>query len=248
MKSKKFFLITALLLLSLVLMACSIPVIKVVKGTGSLTTETREVGGFDSIQLDGVGNLVITQGDSVALQIEAEDNILPYLESDVVGNTLRLGFHDNFWQRTLLPTEPITYSLVVTDLNALTFNGAGNLDMNELATDELSITVNGASQVKINDLQADSLSIQINGTGNVSVAGEVTIQKISIDGAGTVSNSDLKSSQANITANGLGIATVWATDQLDVTINGGGTLNYYGEPAISQNINGAADINHLGNK
>lgn len=248
MKSKKFFMITALLLLSLVLMACSIPVIKVVKGTGSLTTETREVGDFDSIQLNGTGKLVITQGESVALQIEAEDNILPYLESSVIGNTLQLGFHDNFWQRTLLPTEPITYSLVVTDLNALTFNGAGSLDMNQLATDELSITVNGASQIKIKDLKADSLSIQINGTGNVGVAGEVTTQTVSIDGAGTVLNGDLKSSQANITANGLGIATVWATDHLDVTINGGGTLNYYGEPTISQNINGAADINHLGNK
>jgi len=248
MKSKKIFLITTLLLLSLVLMACSIPVIKVVKGSSVMATESREVGSFEAIQLDGAGRLVITQGESNALQIEAEDNLLPYLESSVVGNTLKLGFQDNFWQRTLLPTEPITYSLVVTDLNALTFNGAGDLEMNQLATSELSITVNGASQVRINDLTADSLQIQINGTGSVDVGGEVTTQTIGIDGAGTVQNGDLKSSQTILTANGLGIATVWVTDHLEVTFNGGGTLNYYGQPAIIQNINGAADINHLGDK
>ena len=248
MKSKKIFLITALLLLSLVLMACSIPVIKVVKGSNVMATESRDVGNFDAIQLDGAGKLVITQGETMALQIEAEDNILPYLESSVVGNTLELGFQDHFWQRTLLPTETITYSLVVTDLNALTFNGAGDLEMNQLATDELSIVVNGAGQVQINDLTANSLKIQINGTGDVSVAGEVTTQAIGIDGAGTVKNGDLKSSTTFITANGLGVATVWATDQLEVTFNGGGTLNYYGEPSIIQNINGAADISHLGNK
>ena len=51
MKSKKFFFISALLVLSVTLMACSIPVIKVVKGSGTLATEIREVGNFDAIQL-----------------------------------------------------------------------------------------------------------------------------------------------------------------------------------------------------
>lgn len=248
MKSKKFFFISALLLLSLTLMACSIPVIKVVKGSGNLVTETREVGSFDSIQLDGSGKLVITQGDTNALQIEAEDNILPDLKSTIEGSTLVLGFEEKFWTKTLLPTETITYSLIVTDLNAITFNGAGDLDMNLLDTDNLSIIVNGAGQIQIDNLTADYLSIQINGTGNVSISGEVTSQDINISGAGTVQNGDLKTSQTTITANGLGVATVWATDNLEVTFNGGGTLNYYGEPSVIQNINGAADITHLGNK
>lgn len=248
MKSKKFFLISALLMLSLTLMACSIPVINVVKGSGNLATETRTVGSFNAIQLDGSGKLVITQGDTPALQIEAEDNILPDLKSTVSGDTLILGFQDRFWQKTLLPTESITYSLIVTDLNAITFNGAGNLDMNLLDTDSLSITVNGAGQVDITNLTANSLVVQINGTGKVEISGEVTNQVIGIDGAGTVQNGNLKSSQTTITANGLGVATVWATDTLEVTFNGGGTLKYYGEPALTQNINGAADISYLGNK
>ena len=248
MKSKKFFFISALLLLSVTLIACSIPVIKVVKGSGTLATETREVGNFDAIQLDGAGKLVITQGETNALQIEAEDNILPDLKSTVEGSTLVLGFQDKIWQKTLLPTETITYSLVVTDLTAITFNGAGDLDMNLLDTDSLTITVNGAGQVKIANLTANSLSIQINGTGNVSVSGEATSQDINISGAGTVQNGDLKTAETAITANGLGVATVWVTDTLEVTFNGGGTLNYYGEPSVVQNINGAADISHLGNK
>lgn len=248
MKSKKFFLLSMLLLLSLTLTACSIPVIKVVKGSKVMVTEAREVGSFEAIQLDGAGKLIITQGESNALQIEAEDNILPYLESSVVEETLKLGFHDKLWERTLLPTEPITYSLVVTDLKALTFNGAGDLEMNQLDSDTLSITVNGASNVQINKLTADSLQIQINGTGKVSIGGEVATQTVGIDGAGTVQNGDLKSSQTTITANGLAIATVWVTDHLEVTFNGGGTLNYFGEPAIIQNINGAANITHLGSK
>ena len=248
MKSKKIIFISALLVLSFSLMACSIPVINVVRGSGVLATETREVSDFDSVQLDGAGKLVITQGETTALTVEAEDNIISSLKSTVQGNTLVLGYEERFWQRALLPTETIIYTLTVSDLNTIVFNGASDLEMDSFDTQSLSITVNGAAQVTIDNLTADSLRVQINGTGTVSIGGEVISQKIGIDGTGTVQNGNLKTAQTEVEANGLGIATVWATESLDITFNGGGTLNYYGEPAIIQNINGAADINSFGNK
>lgn len=248
MKTKKIIFISALLALSLMMMACSIPVINIVRGSGTLVTESREVGAFDSVQLDGTGKLIITQGESTSLTIEAEDNLIDSLKSTVAGNTLKLGYQDRFWQKTLLPTETIIYTLTVTDLSAVTINGANSLEMKSLTTDALTLILNGAAEVNIKDLTAESLSVQLNGTGSVNIAGEVSSQDLSIDGAGTIQNGNLKSSQTTIEANGLGLATIWVTDSLNVTYNGGGTLNYYGEPAIIQNINGAADINALGNK
>lgn len=248
MKSRKIILSSALLVLSLTLMACSIPVINIVRGSGTLATESREVGDFNAIQLDGAGRLVIIQGESTSLTVEAEDNLISSLQSTVDGDTLKLGYQDNCWQKTLLPTEAILYTLTVTDLNAITFNGAGDLEMESLHTDSLAITINGAAQVSLKNLTADSLKVRINGTGTVNIGGEVVSQDIGIDGAGTVQNGNLKTSQTTVVANGLGIATVWVTDTLNLTFNGGGTLNYYGEPAIIKNINGAANINALGNK
>lgn len=248
MKSRKIILSSALLVLSLTLMACSIPVINIVRGSGTLATESREVGDFNAVQLDGAGRLVIIQGESTSLTVEAEDNLIDNLKASVESNTLKLGYQDNCWQKTLLPTEAILYTLTVTDLNAITFNGAGDLEMENLHTDSLAITINGAAQVSLKNLTADSLKVRINGTGTVNIGGEVVSQDIGIDGAGTVQNGNLKTSQTTVVANGLGIATVWVTDTLNLTFNGGGTLNYYGEPAIIQNINGAANINALGNK
>ena len=248
MKSKKIILVSGLLLLSLTLMACSIPFIKIVRGSGVLATESREVGNFDSVQLDGSGKLVITQGDTTSLTVEAEDNLISSLTSTVVGDTLKLGYQDKFWQKTLLPTQTILYSLTVPNLEAVTLNGANNLVIDSLATDSLVLTLNGAAQVEIPNLAADTLDVQLNGAGTVKIGGGVTTQNLGIDGAGTIQNGNLQSANTTIKANGLGIATVWATDSLNVTFNGGGTLNYYGEPAIIQNINGAADITHLGDK
>jgi hypothetical protein len=240
--------LSILIIASFMLSACSLPFVNVVRGSGILTSESRQVSGFDAVRLDGAGKLLITQGEIESLTIEAEDNILPELNSTVQGSTLVLGFQDNFWRRTLIPTKTITYTLTVKDLAKVTFNGAGDLEMDKLDTSSLSININGAGQASINDLNADSVNIQITGTGNVQLAGEVAQQNISIDGAGNVQAGDLRSVNTTVKVNGLGNGTVWATETLDVTINGGGTLGYYGAPNITQNINGAGDINNLGSK
>jgi len=248
MKKRYLIVLTLLLLTSLSLSACRLPFINIVRGSGNVITESREVAGFDEIRLDGAGRLVITQGVTESLDIEAEDNILPELTSDVSGGTLVLGYQDKFWRKSVIPTKEILYTLTVTDLSAITFNGAAVLEMETLETSSLAITINGAGQVTFEDLTADSVSITINGTGNVSLAGEASNQMIKIDGAGNVRTGDLLTSTTSVEFNGLGNATVWVTEALDVTINGGGTLNYYGSPSVTQDINGAGDINNLGNK
>jgi hypothetical protein len=250
MKKNTILSITVLLLASLSLSACSLslPFITVMSGSGTLATETRQVSGFDKIQLDGAGRLIITQGSEESLEIQAEDNILPELTSDVSGNTLILGYQEKTWRRTVIPTREIVYTLTVTDLRGISFNGAASLEMDVLDTDDLKITINGAGQVNINDLTAENLDIQINGTGNVELAGEVINQTINIDGAGNVRAGDLRSEVTTIEVNGLGNATIWVLETLNVNFNGGGTLNYYGSPNVHQNINGAGSINNLGDK
>jgi predicted small secreted protein len=240
--------LSVLIIASFMLSACSLPFINVVRGSGNLTTESRQVSGFNAVRLDGAGKLVVTQGDTESLTIEAEDNIISDLKSTVQGNTLVLGIQESFWHKAILPTRAITYTLTVKDLNKVTFNGAGDLEMDELNTSSVDITINGAGQASINTLNADSVAVQISGTGNVQLAGEVNQSKLNIDGAGNVQAGDLKTANTTVIVNGLGNGTVWATNSLDVTINGGGTLGYYGSPDISQNINGAGNINNLGDK
>lgn len=245
---KVFLTLSILVIASFMLSACSLPFVNVVRGSGNLTSESRQVSGFDAIRLDGAGKLLITQGDSETLTIEAEDNIISDLSSTVQGNTLVLGFQEKFWMKSIIPTRTITYTLTVKDLTEVTFNGAGDLEMDDLVTGSFSVTINGAGQASINNLNADSVDVRISGTGNVQLAGEVDRQNINIDGAGNVQAGDLRSASTTIIFNGLGNGTVWATESLSVTINGGGTLGYYGSPDINQNINGAGNINNLGDK
>lgn len=248
MKNKYLFPLATLLILSALLSACQIPFINLQRGTGDIITETRDVAGFNKIRLDGAGRLLIKQGASESLVIEAEENVMDELTSEVIGDTLVLGYKDRPWWRSILPTRPIVYDLTVIDLNELTLNGAGDLEIQNLETTTFEITMNGAGQVDVEELMADTFIVHIAGTGTVAADGEANSQSISIDGAGNYQAGDLLTSSTMITIDGLGNATIWATERLDITINGGGSVNYYGLPSVSQDINGLGDIKSQGEK
>jgi len=76
----------ALLTVGFVVTACS-----ATAGSGQLATQPRQVSGFTSVELTGVGELSIDQTGTESLTVSAEDNLLPLLTSRVEGDTLILG-------------------------------------------------------------------------------------------------------------------------------------------------------------
>ena len=73
------------ILFALLLTACSVLPLSgqgdqdVIVGSGKSVTETRRVGEFSSISVNGSASLFVQQGDSPSLTITADDNILPLL-------------------------------------------------------------------------------------------------------------------------------------------------------------------------
>ena len=54
-----------------------------VRGSGNVIDETREVSGFDFVSISNSGQATISVGDTESLVITAEDNILPLIQSNV---------------------------------------------------------------------------------------------------------------------------------------------------------------------
>ena len=249
MKKNTYIIIPLLILSVFILTACQfLPLIGVRRGSGNMTAETRPVSGFNAIRLDGAGRMVITQGTAPSLEIQAEDNLINLLTSEVQENTLVLGYQERLWRRSIIPTRPIQYNLTVTDLAQLTLNGAGDLEIQSLQTDTLVIEINGAGNIVIEDLSAENLTVNLAGTGSIKVTGAVSNQVINLDGAGNYQGGDLQTQSTSIKISGLGNVTVWAAETLQVTIAGGGSVSYYGAPQVTQEITGLGEVRNLGEK
>jgi hypothetical protein len=218
-------LIALTLLTSIFLGACTFT-LNYEEGSGQVETEVRSVAPFERISFEGLGNLTITQGSGASLRIEAEDNILPRIVTEVHGDELSIGFDTDRWENIIRPTKPITYYLQVETLSELSLSGLGN--------------------VKIDELAGGRLTVRLSGAGSIDASGAVEEQSINVSGAGSYQAGDLRSSTVTINLSGAGNAELWVTDILDISISGLGNVRYYGDPVVHQSITGLGNIQALG--
>ena len=243
MKTKQFLLIAVLLFVLGVTSACgTVGIGRTVYGSGNIVTEERNVSGFDRVALSGFGNVTIEVGDKESLTITTDDNIMPYVRSEVRNNTLVLDFDDKGINRNYDPTDGIQFTIVVTELERVDVSGAGKMYVGELETERFVVNNSGAASVEIDNLTADEVVINQSGAGTVIISGKVQGQELNHSGAGSYHAGELESETAIIEVSGVGSATVWATESLDIEISGIGNVIYYGTPRISQNISGLGNL------
>jgi len=240
MKTNKYLLIAAALFAVSMLSACGVG--RTVRGSGNIVTEERNVSGFDRVSLSGFGDVTVEVGDEESLTVTTDDNIMPYVRSEVRGDTLILDFDDKGFNRGYDPTDGIHFSLVVTELNRIDISGVGKMLIGEHETERFVVNNSGAASVQIDSLTADELVVSQSGAGTVIVSGKVQGQELNHSGAGSYHAGELESETAILEISGVGTATVWATESLDISISGMGNVIYYGAPRISQNISGLGNL------
>jgi hypothetical protein len=212
-----------------------------VQGSGRSLAETREVSQFDRVSVSGAGELTIEQGDQESLTIEADDNLLPFIRSDVNGRHLSICARDV----NLHPTQTIRYQLRLRDLTELHLSGSVRAQAGTLRTKRLVLAISGSGNIAITDLDSPALSVQISGSGRTSAAGRAERQEINISGSGEHHAPELKCAQAEVQISGSGHATLWVVEVLSAHISGSGRVDYRGRPSVESHVSGSGRVHHL---
>ncbi|HYK91019.1 MAG TPA: head GIN domain-containing protein [Acidobacteriota bacterium] len=216
-----------------------------VRGSGKVIQEKRDVRGFSGVKLASVGDLSIRQGNQESLTVEAEDNILPLIKTEVEGGTLTIRTERGV---SLSPTVPVRYTLVVKELGDVELSGSGNIRTEAIKSQDFRVRLSGSGGVRLGELTANTLTSEISGSGHVEVPGKVASQKVHISGSGDYDGSNLHSQSADISVSGSGDSKVWVEDELVVHVSGSGSVDYYGNPKVSQHTSGSGRIHNLGNR
>ena len=216
-----------------------------IRGSGRVIQEKRDVHGFSEVRLSGVGDLSIQQGSQESLTVEADDNILPRIRTEVEGTTLVIGLEPRV---SVSPTAGIRYQLTVRELSGLTVSGSGEIQSSSLRSQDLKVHVSGSGKIRLSDLTASTLAAEISGSGTVEMSGKVDSQRIQISGSGDYDCGQLQSDTAEVTVSGSGDSRVWAEKSLSIHVSGSGDVEYYGNPQISRRVSGSGGLKRLGDR
>jgi hypothetical protein len=190
-----------------------------IKGSGSEKSEPRSINNFTSVKLKGNGQLLIDENGTESLVITTDENLLPYVTTEVNGGELVIDTKDH---SNLNPTKDIVYKLTVKDINAIELDGSGSGDAKGIKTERLKLVLGGS--------------------GSMSASGTAGQQEVTIAGSGDYQGKDLKSDAATINIMGSGGAVLAANKKLDATIMGSGSIKYSGDAVVTQHILGSGSI------
>jgi len=187
-----------------------------IRGNGDVTTQTRTVSDFTSVEADGALTIVWSSG-SPALKITTDQNLLSHIETSVSGKKLRIHSRGQ-----LRPTDGIKVTLSSSGMSGARLTGAVRFTATKLSGKGFYLEGTGATRVVVD--------------------GTVTELMATVSGASKLEAGSLQAETVELSIAGAGKADVAASKVLKVSISGAGKVTYKGNPAVERHISGAGSV------
>lgn len=216
---------------------------QVVKDDGNVIQENRIISSFDRIESNGIMNIFLTQGDAEFVVIEADKNIIPYIETNVKGNRLSIGTKED---AEINKSTKMNVYITFRNIHKLELNGVGNSEsQNQLDLKDLTIVNSGVGNLKLN-LDCEKLKLEMNSFGNAVLTGRVNNASIDHNGVGNLKAFDLTTNIMNIQSNGVGNSEVSSDNEIYISLNGMGNVSYKGNAVVKElNKNGFGNVKKM---
>lgn len=191
---------------------------KGVKGSGNVATDVRGLSGFKAVDVGGVFQVEITAQKEFGVEVEADDNLLPLIETEVRNGVLHIET-----ERKIAPGSTIKVRISAPDIDELEVSGVANVTLANVKNSSLTLDTSGASKIKI--------------------SGETAKFTVDVSGATKIDAEELKTVDANIDASGASTVTVNVSGELRGDASGASKILYTGTPAnIQKNAHGASRV------
>jgi len=223
--------------------SCDNPLKQTINGNGSVTTSQRNLSAFRNITCAGNYDVELTQGNAASIKIETDENIQPYLVTDINGDEVNIHTKDDV---NLHPSQKIKLYIITDKLEGFKLTGSGTVTTTNKITggSHLNLDIAGSGNMHF-DVNTPSINSSISGTGDIYITGETKDAKIEIAGSGNYHAEDLKAENSTVKIAGSGDARLFADSTLDITIAGVGNVYYKGNASITQNVAGTGKIKKI---
>ena len=226
---------TLLLLTSLFFSSCYISTSH--EPAQPLKEANRHVATFERIELLGSPSIYYTQGDSISIRVEAPQDIIEYVETEVEDGKLTVCLKNNIMNQVknlqFMDGEDIKVFVTSPDLIEIKLLGSGDFYcQGHLDTDNLNIELRGSGDIEFDDIICDQVGTQLMGSGDIEVKHVRTgSSSVELVGSGDVKMAVEGAQSTNINLRGSG----------DVKM----TLNNRG--SVQSTVHGSGDVTLKGN-
>lgn len=214
-----------------------------IKGNGKVITEKRSTAGYDEIVLAGSFDVILVSGTEGSITIEGEENILPHIKVEVVGNVLKIYNEKNVQidiKKDLVLTVPFE------QISSVSLSGSGDVtSKNTITASTFKAKLSGSGDLTL-DVKSSDFEVALSGSGDVVLKGHADNFVSKTSGSGDVDAANLISKKANVSISGSGDMKVNCTESLYARVSGSGDIEYKGDPQTKDTkVSGSGDISKI---
>lgn len=201
------------------------------KSTGNIIKEERVAGDIKKIELYENVNLIITQDTVNKIIVEAGENLLPLIITEMDNDTLVIKNNNKCnWVRSF--KKEINVYVTVKDLARIITYGSGDvISTNTLTNDFFMLEMwsgGGSADLTIN--ASESYFKIHTGSSDITVKGFSNFNYIYLGGNGWIWCDNLSTNYTVVNSLGTGDCYVNASQTLNVSIFNIGNVHYSGDP------------------
>lgn len=192
------------------------------------TTQKRSVGSFNSIDVCCGIQVLLTEGSSSSVTVEANSNIISDVKTEVKGRTLNISFNN---QRNKNNKGKIVVHVTAKDIEKLDSGSGSKIEgTNTINAGNIKLNVNSAGQINL-DLKANDVVCNGNSAGTITLRGEAVSVKASNNSASSFNLKGFQTTNADISTNSGASVDITVKSEIKAHANSGAHVRYYGNPS-----------------
>lgn len=235
--ARSFTALAVVLVLWAAVVGCGIPLGPAIQGSGIAQTESRQVGVFTEIEVGNAIELDVTIGPEPDLVVTADDNVLPFVKTEVSGERLRV-----YLNASANTNVTIKVSSTVPELRTLSADGAARTTVTGAEGERFELELSGASRCEFTG-EVELMEVNISGASHASLVGAA--KELILDGSGAshLKAAEFKADKVLAEVNGASTVDVYASEAIKAEATGASTVRFAGQPSqIEEQTSGAATI------
>jgi phage shock protein PspC (stress-responsive transcriptional regulator) len=189
---------------------------------------------FDELDVTGVFNLIIKQGDRYSIEMDGNEEEKRKYEINVSGNTLEIDYHTrqkSFWERNFDDHDLTKIYITMPSLSKIKVKGAGKIRLDGFHEDDLDISLTGAMTCDAN-LHAQNLDLEMTGPMVFELDGDGDFMQADVTGVAQLKASGYEVRHAIVSAHGMASAKVNARQTVEIETDLTGSVKYQGNPEV----------------
>jgi len=199
------------------------------EGSGNIISENRNVSRFTGLSVSGPFEVVVTTGSSDKVVVEADDNLMDYVETEVNGNLLKIKLKRNFNLRN----AHLKAFVSTPGLNKIKASAAADVSLKSgiVSPNKIDLQTSSAASIRGN-VDAPNISGSASSGSKLDLTGKSRNLDLSSSSGATIEAYDLLAEYTKASSSSGASIKTFASINLDASASSGGEVAYRGSSKV----------------